>query len=171
MRLLRQAHQDCTLLGQSILIHTNQKTPLGAPSVRKDALILYGFWHKKPMLAITVDSSFLIAVLLECCSCPCFFSSVVSLISSQNHILFRRSFSCQPAKQKSRYTETSKIGGSFALASIMIKLCIGSVNSETIYLLINHTASRFAFMSGAAMSSCRWLFHFEFHFLSNWCSC
>lgn len=33
----------------------------------------------------------------------------------------------------------------------MMKLCIGSVNSETIYLLINHSASRFAFMSGAAL--------------------
>ena len=34
-----------------------------------------------------------------------------------------------------------------------MKLCIGSVNSETIYLLINHSASRFAFMSGAALSA------------------
>lgn len=32
----------------------------------------------------------------------------------------------------------------------MMKLCIGSVNSETIYLLMNHSASRFTFMSGAA---------------------
>lgn len=35
----------------------------------------------------------------------------------------------------------------------MMKLCIGSVNSETIYLLINHSASRFAFTSGAAKFS------------------
>ena len=34
------------------------------------------------------------AVLPECRSCHCFLGGVVLLISSQNHIPFRRSFSC-----------------------------------------------------------------------------
>lgn len=52
------------------------------------------------MLVIPVDSNFLSAVLSECRSCLCFFSGVVSLISSQNHIPFRRSFSCNRQNKK-----------------------------------------------------------------------
>lgn len=46
----------------------------------------------------------------------------------------------------------------------MMKLCIGSVNSETIYLLINHSASRFAFMSGAALVAATISSYFEVSF-------
>lgn len=58
-----------------------------------------------PMLVAPIDSSFLFAVLPECRSCPCFFNSVVLLcfprkLSSQNHIPFRRSFSCNQQNKK-----------------------------------------------------------------------
>ena len=46
----------------------------------------------------------------------------------------------------------------------MMKLCIGSVNSETNYLLINHSASRFTFMSGAALLAAAISSYFEVSF-------
>lgn len=64
-----------------------------------------------PMLATLRDIIFLFAVLPECRSCPCFFSGVVSLcfprkLSSQNHIPFRRSFSCNRQNKKPIHRDT-----------------------------------------------------------------
>ena len=59
-------------------------------------------------------------VLPECRSCLCFFNGVVSLVSVRKVLA---EYPIQPViqlligKTKSRYTETSKIGGSIALAS------------------------------------------------------
>lgn len=63
------------------------------------------------MLVIPVDSNFLSAVLSECRSCLCFFSGVVSLISSQNHIPFRRSFSCNQQNKKADTQRHQKSAG------------------------------------------------------------
>ena len=105
-----------------------------------------------PMLAITVDNSFIFAVLPECRSCPRFSAALFcsyhrKIIShSDGHSVVNRQ-NKKPIHRdiKNRREHCSRFK--------MMKLCIGSVNSETIYLLINHSASRFAFMSGAALSA------------------
>nr|WP_303929565.1 hypothetical protein [Ruminococcus bromii] len=70
------------------------------------------------MLATLMDTIFLSAVLPECRSCPCFFSGVVSLcfprkLSSQNHIPFRRSFSCNRQNKKADTQRHQKSAGVF----------------------------------------------------------
>lgn len=106
------------------------------------------------MLAITVDNSFLFAVSPECRSCPCFFSGVVSLVSIRKVLAeypIQTVIQLSTDKTKKPIHRDIKNRREHCSRFKMMKLCIGSVNSETIYLLINHSASRFAFMSGAAL--------------------
>lgn len=96
------------------------------------------------MLAITVDSRFPFAVSPECCSCPCFSNGVVSLTlrkrshrkivsHSAGHSIFNR-------QNKKPIHRNIKNQREFFSRFKMMKLCIGSANSETTCLfLTNHT--------------------------------
>ena len=112
--------------GQNDGSQTNKKLYLWG-TLRKESVpriyiwLLFGLWCHNPMLAITVDSRFPFAVSPECCSCPCFSNCVVSLtLRKRSHrkiVSHSDSHSVVIGKTKSRHTETSKISGSFALAS------------------------------------------------------
>ena len=79
--------------------------------------LLFGLWCHNPMLAISVDSRFPFAFSPECCSCPCFFSGVFSLVSflesldgvsrSDGHSIVK----IQSAKQKADTQRYQKSAG------------------------------------------------------------
>ncbi len=126
--------------------------------------------YHNPMLAITVDNSFLFCRFTRMLFLPLLFQRrcLAHIIAKSYPI--QTVIQLSISKQKEPIHRDIKNRREHCSRFKMMKLCIGSVNSETIYLLINHSASRFAFMSGAALSARRWFFHFEFHFLFNWCA-
>ena len=106
--------------------------------------VLKPFLFRKSWL-LQLKSSF--AVLPECCSCPCFFSGVFSLVSfseslggvsrSDGHSVFK----IQSAKQKSRYIDIKNQREFFSRFKMM-KLCIGFAKSETTCLFLTKHANR-----------------------------